>query len=369
MERRSEVDHLRTFALFGIALVNMPFIAAPILTGPPRLMPVDLAVDFAIAWLCAAKFFLLFAFLFGWTFGVQERSAARDGVPFAPRFLRRSAGLLALGILHAALVFAGDILVPYALIGLALMVLGRWGDRALIMMAGLSIPLAALLLLVLALVIDGAAPVAGARSGYLGGPVEIVAQRLEDWSVALPFVLLFNGPLVFGAFCLGLLAHRRSFFDPDNRAFRVLRQNLAALYGAGLLLNLPFAAASVGLLAGIFAAASMALLAVAAPLLSAAYLVSVVELSRRDLLPALFGSAGRMSLSAYVLEGVLGGLIFIGLGLFGRLGAAGVAAIAVADYLSVDVACALWMRNRRQGPLEALLRRLTYWRPERTTGT
>lgn len=122
--------------------------------------------------------------------------------------------------------------------------------------------------------------------------------------------------------------------------------------------NIPFALASSNTIAEpVTALVSFASLALAAPLLSMAYIVIVADWASARPSGAL-SNAGAMSLTAYVLEGVLAGLIFNGYGLaqYGAHGAATVFAIACAVFLATELICTLWRRAFGQGPLERLLR-------------
>jgi uncharacterized protein len=67
------------------------------------------------------KFFTLFSLLFGAGFAVMAQRAEVAGRDFTPFYLRRSAGLLLIGLCHALLVWSGDILVMYALVSLPLL--------------------------------------------------------------------------------------------------------------------------------------------------------------------------------------------------------------------------------------------------------
>src|SRR5699024_7600590 len=63
----------------------------------------------------------LFALLFGYGIGIlHRRSEERGERPrrFLLRMLRRHLVLLVIGLLHGILLFSGDILVAYALIGM-----------------------------------------------------------------------------------------------------------------------------------------------------------------------------------------------------------------------------------------------------------
>lgn len=360
LPRASEVDVLRGFALLGICIVNMPYLGQPLaslLVRPEAWQ--DRAAQFLVSMFFEGKFFLLFSFLFGWGVAVQLE---RGGAAFLPRYLRRLAGLLVIGAAHAVLVFIGDILVLYALLGLLLLPLRHWpASRLLPLAVGLAC-LGFAALAVLGASLESLPPAPTPGPGYLGGFGDAVRQRVHDWPLGFGFVLLFNGPLAMAAFCVGLAAAKAGFFAPASPAFESLRRRLPWLLGAGLPLNLLYAASIQGWLGeGVFALLGFAGLALGGPCLAAAYLVLVVQAARATRFGATTAAAGRMSLTAYVAEGVLAGLIFngYGLGLFGQFGPAGLLGIAVLVYLAVHALCAAWLSVARSGPLEALLRWIT----------
>jgi len=131
--RIQDIDALRGFALLGILIVNITFAAS----GFPIHVAQDPAyqswLDHAVHWVSATfvdmKFYLLFSFLFGYSFQLQMEAAQRAGASFRPRMLRRLGGLFVIGALHAIFLITGDILSVYALIGLAL--LAMWSASSL----------------------------------------------------------------------------------------------------------------------------------------------------------------------------------------------------------------------------------------------
>jgi uncharacterized protein len=134
---------LRGIALLGIFVVNIAFFASGY---PFHLVPDpnhDSVIELFLPWLVdvfvTMKAYLIFSFLFGYSFTLQLDSAARRGVDFRPRFLRRLAGLFAIGLLHALLLFQGDILTTYALIGLVLFGLRRTSARTALVTAAVII--------------------------------------------------------------------------------------------------------------------------------------------------------------------------------------------------------------------------------------
>jgi uncharacterized protein len=97
---------------------------------------------------------------------------------------------------------------------------------------------------------------------------------------------------------------------------------------------------------------------VGGPALGALYLAGIVAATRAGWIGPTIQAAGRMSLTAYVSQGILAGLIFngYGLGWYGQMGSAVLLLIATAIVVVVHLCCALWLRTRDIGPLERLLR-------------
>jgi uncharacterized protein len=364
MARTAEVDTIRGLALFGICVVNIPFLAQPVASLAEPQVGTDLAVRMVVQMLFEGKFFVLFSFIFGWGFAVQMASAERAGVSANVRFLRRLLGLLLIGIAHATLVFFGDILVLYALLGLPLLLLRDASPRRLLEIAGAAIAVAAAVLFALALSFSEMAssfPVSGSV-GYLGGFTDGVRQRMVDWPDAFVFILMFNGPLAFAAFCAGLAAAKTGFFEVGNKAYGAVRRRVPLLLAIAVPLNLLYALASSGYFGNTLGAAlAFSLLAIAGPMLSTLYLIGAVELARWGRFQGATVASGRMSLTVYVLEGVIAGLIFngYGLGLYGTVGALGCFGIAAGVYLATHVFAAIWLNWFRQGPLEVVLRWMT----------
>ena len=135
-QRIDTLDVLRGFALLGIGLMNIEFFSRPLqglaLGFDVSLAGADRQVAWAVMTFVQGKFWTLFALLFGAGFALMlERSEAGSDA-FMARYVRRLAGLLAIGIAHALLLWAGDILVPYALAGAVLLAFAQMRPKALI---------------------------------------------------------------------------------------------------------------------------------------------------------------------------------------------------------------------------------------------
>lgn len=359
--RTVEVDVLRGAALLGICVVNVPFLAGLDVMSTPTGM-IDSAAAGIIEMFFQGKFFTLFSFLFGWSFAVQIDSVKRRGRSINVEYLRRLFGLLLLGIAHALLIFVGDILTLYAVLGLALLFVGHWTPiRLLRLAAGLTL-VSTLSLATLAVVISETPPELAFPSGYLGTFTDAIHQRWFEWPYALGFVVLFNGPMALAAFCGGLAAARSGFFEPGATSYAAIRRRLPMILLIGLILNaLYMLAVHDAIASDLLSLLAFSALALGAPCLSVVYLIAVVELIRSGKLGQSLAAAGRMSLTAYMAEGLIAGVIFngYGAGLYGEVGMAVCLAIAVGIFLVVHVTSALWLSVFDRGPMEYILRLIT----------
>lgn len=358
--RRHEVDTLRGAALFGICIVNVPFLAGLDILTPATATGDELA-NLLIALLFQGKFFVLFSFLFGWGFAIQIAAAQRANRDFKKSYLWRLFGLFLIGILHALFVFIGDILVLYSVLGLVLLPLRELSPGRLLQTAAALLMVAFVALAVLGIILSEPFLPIEVETGYLGAFGDAIVQRWYEWPYGFGFVLLFNGPLAMASFCAGLAAAKTNFFDDGADSYAALKKNGLLLLIVGLLLNSLYALAATDRLGdGIPALLAFSGLAVGGPCLASAYLIAIVELSRRGVLTGS-RAAGRMSLTAYIAEGVLAGLIFNGYGLsyYGQIGPLGCVGIAIAIYGVVHISSSAWLRWRNRGPLESLLRWIT----------
>lgn len=381
MPRQEFADELRGFALLGIIFVNAPFlgISADGFTADSVLAWYDRAAAFAVIALAQAKFYLLFAFLFGYSmhFIVKE-----EGATSVRRFRRRLLGLGVLGIAHATLLFVGDILFLYAVLGVTLIWMRRLSDRVVMRVAVLAGIVWVLLLTALPLaVMSVMAEPAGSFSDEEwivasqsfnqamreGSFLEASAARISFWTLASSSIFFLNGLGVLAAFALGLVAGRRSLFARPELHRPLWQAGLRLGLSTGLCLGFLSAWLVVGPGAqvgswGLRETAGIALGFAGAPLLSWGY-VSVLATMHaggvRGL--AIFRPAGRMSLSCYIGESLILSLVFCayGLGLFGKLNAGAVSALALGTWIALDLLAKATQSRWASGPLESLLRRFS----------
>ncbi|GAA1256806.1 hypothetical protein GCM10009677_03790 [Sphaerisporangium rubeum] len=129
--RIAALDVIRGVALCGILVVNVqPIAAAGALVVTPDTAGVP--SEDAGTWLglfTTMRFFPIFSFLFGVGFSLLAESAAARGA--APRvlLLRRLVALLVVGAAHHVLLWQGDILAVYAVVGLVVLLPSTWLPR------------------------------------------------------------------------------------------------------------------------------------------------------------------------------------------------------------------------------------------------
>lgn len=393
-ERLPEIDILRGIALLGIIGVNMYMYAAPAsywaLAGvEPFTGTFDRIVTFLIDTVAQGKFLPIFAFLFGFGAALQWKRLMRRGLddPAAAAVLRRRFMiLLLLGIVHASLIWAGDILAVYAVFGLIVLAWRRWPTRRLLAISGAlwAALLAASAWVLIAEVISGGSGATGmsemqaffadqaaiALETYAKGSfAAITAQRLFDYvmSLALGWLALL---IPFGLLLVGFVAGRDGWWDKDGRLRAAGR--LGAWVRWAMLIGLISEAVGSALRldwlgggAGWTNHLAELLYVVGTPLLAIGYIGAILRLAekaawQKRLEP--FAMVGRMSLTNYLMQSVIATTLVYsyGFGLYGRIGPALSFIIAVGIYVLQVVVSGAWLRRYRFGPVEWLWRSFTY---------
>jgi uncharacterized protein len=117
------VDILRGWALLGVVLMNYQdfFFMG---TAAPQIGPVSNVLLYTASIFFAAKSWTLLSFLFGFGFAVLMKNASEKGVHSGMFFMKRMFWLLVLAVINSAL-FYGDILKDYAVLGVILLLFNR----------------------------------------------------------------------------------------------------------------------------------------------------------------------------------------------------------------------------------------------------
>jgi uncharacterized protein len=382
------VDILRGLAVLGILLVNMLSFSGYFYTPTSEMGAADRLATLLIQFVAQAKFYTLFSFLFGWGMAIQMRRAAQGGKSFGRFYVRRLIILLLIGLVHAILIWEGDILVNYALLGLPLLLFRKRSPRTILVVAVVCVLIPVLL--------STPGPAEAVREWHAGLVAPLRRQMMEGHHAnvyvegsylevtvhrakAAGFgyaSFVYWAPHIFGMFLLGLFVGRRRLFTDISAHLSLFRRVMWSGLIVGLACNLIFVAASDS--PDLFPLAYRELATrgartIAGSALSLFYISGVVLLTQKRqwmarLSPLAF--VGRTALSNYLFQSVVCTLLFYGygVGLYRKLGPA-ITIFLTLLLFRVQIGLSTWWLERyRFGPAEWLWRSLTYgpqpWKAE-----
>lgn len=385
-ERASVLDALRAFALLGIFVSHVPdfsgynFMAANAAAALDRFGSDNFLATFA-DFLIRGKFVSLFSFLFGIGFAIQLESATKRGADFSKHFRRRLLVLATIGFAHS-FVWYGDILKDYALIGLLLIPLAKWSLNKLLITAGIVFLLRAvwpLLIFYAVPLFDGADPQANPGAGFAdlamsfqsNDLAQIVSVNLQLLQIkALQMIYDGKAVSILAMFLLGALVGKQRLYRnlADHRSlltFVFLVCLPVGLVGNMVLVSLhantPDFPPTVDWVIEQF------VFAVAVPALAISYAAgfALLWVHGGDRLLKVIAPAGRMALTTYVSQSLIGIALFygVGLGWGGKIGFTEGLALAISIFSAQCIISHWWLNFFQFGPLEWLWRRATYRQP------
>ncbi len=395
-ERIGELDIIRGFALFGVLWINI-FGQTEYIISADGLVHLwgetaDRWLGLVSNWLMAGKAQALFSMLFGFGFAMMSDRLDARGAAAGRIYLRRVLILLGLGVAHMLLLWGGDILHAYALMGLVLMLTRRWPTRLLLAL-GLVLSVGATFAGEAWLAVitpEGQEPVVHVLTEagmarrwdvFLGQDYgayvrELIALAGPEF-YASPLGYVFLGTIL-GRFLVGSWIYRQGWMQETARHAAGFRRALPVLLGAGLVLagtGPAMEALQLEPVAGAEALPAAAEL-LGQLVLALGYGCGLVVLCQSDMWRrrlAGLGAAGQMALSNYLVQSVVFMLVLNGFGLGWLRYADAVASLGLAIVVfAVQVLFSRWWLARfRFGPAEWLWRWATYGhRPplRRTTG-
>lgn len=324
--------------------------------GPAWLLAADRAVLHAAFLLFFGKAHAVFALLFGVSYHIQERNNLRNGIGHRARMLRRMGWLFIFGMLHG-LFYPGDILCILAAYGVLLILLAHLPSSVLL---SIAIVLALQPILLIKGSIGDGGPLFSGEAERMQGLIfslqhdgvlhsalnNTLHNRITETMLTISSGRIFQ----LGSWMLiGIVAARKGYFQ-DPHLYR--RVNWRVLVAAVIL---------YALLAIILPAdplwtnaierwkeTVMVLIYITAGMVAASYWKLLNT-------PTLLASYGKMSLTNYITQGVLGSILFHGHG-FGlyHLGAT-LSLIPAIAILSAQLIFTWWWSLRHtRGPLEGL---------------
>lgn len=396
-EREVFMDVLRGFAILGILIANLT--AGGLGWGPnrldsgPWLLPeMDKKLSFVYDIFIDGKFYSIFSFLFGWGISLQIQRGIAGGVDAISTIKRRLLFMLLLGSVHI-LIWPGDIVLFYAMLGFLLLPCRKLSNKTLLITGGLLIllPIGLYALKMQWPVLNTPSVILDEMgmklwSQWMGISTEAQfrtwIEHANWWDVLKSNVIGVLGrfgylffisriPKVFGMFLIGFAMGRSGFY-------RSITQNKTTVYwivGLGLLIGLPanyvlahymthfgndyFRFKTNGLYQTIAYAFGVAPLALA--YVGTFMLCFQTAFGKKWM--SVFAPVGKMAFSNYMMHSLVCQFVFLGagLGFGGQVGSVYLTVFAFALFGFQVICSTVWLKYFNYGPVEWVWRSLTYW--------
>lgn len=373
------VDALRGFALLGLCLIHgiehFDLLIYPD-TAPAAFQTLDPIAHGVVFFLFAGKAFAIFSFMFGLSFFIQMDRQAQRGIDFRWRFLWRLALLGLIGYVHG-LLYCGDVLIIFAVLGVVLIPLDKLNSKMLLV---LSMLLVANLPYLYQLFVVLGEPTVDPRPyavwDLYGKAFQVFSQgsftdvirfnasqgQLMKWGWYLQEGRIWQ---ILGLFLWGMVAGRSRFFESTEEQSSLAKRILMiSSLGFVILFIIKTNLDTFGLTenAGYLAdklVGSYANLMLTIVLITGFVLLHSLPWWQRRM--NILAPLGRMSLSNYVGQSVVGVVFFYGFGLamyqyFGQALSLAFAVVLISLMIWISRA---WLRRFYYGPLEWIWRAAT----------
>lgn len=392
-ERIKEIDFVRGFALLGILLVNMAIFRSSIfgmtIEEPNSGGILNVIAKGFVYFFAEGKFYSLFSLLFGFGFSIFLLKEQTQRVVIDSFFKRRMLGLLLFGLVHAFLIWSGDILISYSLIGFVLIAFKRvsvkglvkWSVGLVLFIVLLQISIFGLVELVsnlpdMDIVLDQFQEVENtfaqnaqlANDAYSGtNYLAMIGIRAKELAQQYSgFMVLF--PSILAMFLIGLALGKSGKLNSINQNKPFFKK----MFLISLLIGLPIVALHPY---GVFTYSRLAFdmsgayhiigLFLGSPILALAYFSGGLLLYNRFSsvkLLQMVSSTGRMALTNYLMQSIICTTLFYGygLGLYGKVDAFQALVLTLVIWGIQLPISHWWLSKYKFGPAEWLWRWITY---------
>lgn len=374
------VDALRGFAVVSIMLLHniQHFDLYFVPQGLPVLViGIDKVVMNIMIFLFGGKSYAIFSLLFGLTFFIQSNNQEKKGNDFRGRFAWRLVLLFLFGVLNSAF-YQGDILMYYSVVGFLIIPVAKLSDKVVLGIA-LFLFLQPLEWVHLFKAIQNPDMALSNRLSwtYFGNMAEYIrgdsfaatvignltngkkASILWNWENARYFHML-------ALFMTGMLMGRRQLFaeNDENKRFwkkTLLLSSISFMCLFAIKLNLGEYVTSKAIRRPMFTMeSSWANISFMFVLVSGFVLLFYSKVGKNIL--NIFSPIGKMSLSNYVFQSIIGASIYYGygLGLYQYTGATYCLLIGIVLAILFGVICTWWAKYFKHGPLEGIWHKATW---------
>lgn len=377
------VDALRGFAVLAIILVhNLEHFIFPVYPDPASqpewLNILDEGVFSVTFSLFAGKAYAIFSLLFGFTFYIQYTNQQIKGKDFGYRFLWRLLLLTIFATLNAAFFPAGDVLLLFCVVGLFLFLVRKWSDKAVLVTAIILLLQPVEWFHYIASLFNPEYTLPNLGVGDMYKEVAEYTKEGNFWKFIWGNVTLGQKASLFwaigagrflqtaGLFMLGLLIGRKQLFvtSDNNTRFWVKALIVSAilfcpLYQLKVTLydnsDAVMIKQTVGVILDMWQKFAF----------TAVLVSSFVLLYQKESFKKLTSGLrfyGKMSLTNYISQSILGAIIYFPFGLYlaPYCGYTVSLLIGFVLFLLQVSFCKWWLKRHKQGPLEGIWHKLTW---------
>jgi len=379
-QRLEVVDSLRGFALLAIVLIHnleQYNLLSPPLNIPDWLVIIDKGISDIIFFLFAGKAYATFSLLFGFSFYIQMRNARNRGCDYRARFAWRMFLLFLFSQFHA-LFYNGDILLLYSIVGLLLIMVCNLKDRTLLIIGFICLLQPVEWLRLIYAFINPAFESYGKYfyHYYLlsssvvaeGSFLEVIRSNIWHGQLYSNLWQVENGRFfqTFALFIFGLLLARLKWFEKSDSSLK----NWKTVLFISAIAFLPLFLLKTYILDFVDNKAAILPIRIIFPSLANFTFMCVLVSSftllwfRKDGYKLQKGIIpyGRMSLTNYISQSIIGVIIYygFGLGLYKYTGATYCLFIGFGIFAVQLLFSRWWLSIYKQGPLEYLWRKGTW---------
>ena len=307
----------------------------------------------------------------------MDKKQTDQGKDFSGRFLWRMFLLLGFGLVNS-LFYEGDILSMYALLGFTLVLVARFSDRTVLLIAILMLLQPLMWSDVVHQLLHPATKLSdpaswayfGRQYPYLSGHsfIDAIVGNMTNGKMAVYLWSWEKGRFLQAPalFMLGMLMGRRGYFEskPENTRFwkkvlifsglgvlifTLLKPNMSQLFPDHELRELLWRIH--------YSWSNLAMVFVLVSSIVLLYQTKGFKRLISGLLPF-----GRMSLTSYMMQSFIGAVVYygFGFGLYKITDAFWCLLIGIVLFLFQSAFCTWWMKHHKQGPMEALWHRWTW---------
>lgn len=383
LPRIDVVDALRGFAVMAILLLhNLEHFIFPVYPDtasvPDWLAVLDAGVFNVTFALFAGKSYAIFALLFGFTFYIMYTNQQAKGKDFSGRFAWRLLLLAGFATINAAFFPAGDVLMLFAVVGLFLILVRKWSDRAVLLFAIILLlqPVEWFHYTASLFDPDYTLPDLGVGAMYKevadytkeGDFLTFITQNVTLGQKASLLWAVGAGRFLqtAGLFMIGLLLGRRQLFVASEASDRFwVRTLIIAAIAFSPLYQLKVLLYDNSDITMIKQTAGVALDMWQKFAFTAVLVASFVLLYRHTKVGKLTTNLrfyGRMSMSNYIGQSIVGAFVYFPFGLYlaPYCGYTLSLLIGIVVFVLQMQFCTWWLKSHRQGPMESLWHKLTW---------